>query len=124
MEGWKEWKRALPIFHSFVSLRACIELAEVTGSSNHKECQEVSETCRNTIMIENEFQLKISERWLKMLREELEKMTQEYTAPQEFAVFAQGVMEHIEQIEIQIKEYLETRELSPTISHLQSTARR
>ena len=61
-------------------------------------------------MIENELQLKTSRRWLQILREELERMTQEYTDPQEFAIFTQGVREQIEQIEIEIKEYLDTRE--------------
>ena len=57
-------------------------------------------------MIQDEFQLKNSERWLKILRKELAKMKQEYTHPQEFAVFTQGIREQIEQIEIEIKEYV------------------
>jgi hypothetical protein len=60
----------------------------------------------NTIMIQNELQLKNSKRWLKTLRKELEKMKIEYTHPQEFVVFTQGVKEQIEQIETEIKEYV------------------
>ena len=61
-------------------------------------------------MIQNELQLKTSQRWLKILREELKKMKQEYTDPQEFAVFTQGVREQIEQLETEIKEYVVVNE--------------
>ena len=67
-------------------------------------------------MIQNEFQLKNSERWLKILRKELEKMKQEYTDPQEFAIFTQGVREQIEQIEIEIKAYVKYTCPSPKAS--------
>jgi hypothetical protein len=67
-------------------------------------------------MIQNEFQLKNSERWLKRLRKEFAKMKQEYTHPQEFTIFTQGVREQIEQIEIEIKEYVKHVRSSPKTS--------
>ncbi len=45
---------------------------------------------------------KTSQRWLKILREELETMRCEYTHPQESAVFTQDFREQIEQLEMEI----------------------
>ena len=56
-------------------------------------------------MIENEHELKISQRRLREFRQAFLELKRQHPRPEDFEFYSLGVREHIEQIEQEIKSY-------------------